>query len=309
MTTQRLEAWIEEQKRLVEMGGRTVGTFVLEGPDGKTWGTYPATADDLPKLCGESTRALESSLPSGQHHTGKWVALDREGAQLACMPVTMRGQSSEAAGAAKDALAFTRATANHLLATEQLVTILQNQVRHLGDQLEAAQLENVELREALQTRAESNLALEVERIQAVNGEQRLNAALEELKPMLGIAGSLISERMVKWFEEQKNAKRKPKRGKPGKRGSVAPESNGAGPANSNPQVRNALHAAPAESPPGAPTGDAGTSAKPVRDRASRARGPGARGPKAPAASRARAKDVRPTRGARKKPLPRKGTKR
>lgn len=246
----RLESWIEEQKRLVELGGQTAYSFLLEGPDGKTWATFPANAEGLATMCAEAQRGLEAQLAAGQVHSAKWVSMDAEGRQLACMPCVLRGQSSEAAGAAKDTLAFTRATSQHLLASEALVTMWKNLAERLGAELEEERQENTALREALVSLRDSNIDVEIERQKALNDERRFDVALEELKPLFTIATNIVGEKVTKWVAAQEEEKARGKR----KRKPRAGNSNGAahagaGPSGTTAETRLALQQSAGDSAP------------------------------------------------------------
>lgn len=239
----KVDEWIEEQKRLVEMGGQTANTFLLEGPDGKTWATFPAAAEELGTMVNEAQRGLEGQLASGQVHSAKWVSLDVEGRQLACLPVVLRGQSNEAAGAAKDSLAFTRATGQHLLASEQLVTMWRNLADRLSKELEEERQENAMLREALVTLRDSNVDVELERTRALNDERRMDAALEEFRPLLGVATNIIGEKVMKWVKEQEEEKARGKRKrKPRSQNGASTADAGTGASGTTPEARLALHA-------------------------------------------------------------------
>lgn len=241
----RIETWIEEQRRLVEMGGQTAYSFLLEGPDGKTWATFPAGAPELVGMVNEAQRGLEAQLAAGQTHSAKWVSMDAEGRQLACLPCVLRGQSNEAAGAAKDTLAFTRATSQHLLASEALVTMYKNLAERLGNELEEERQENAMLREALVTMRDTNFEAELERTKALNDERRFDSALEELKPLLGIATNIVGEKVVKWVkeaEEEKERAKKRRRRKPDSANGRESTDAGAGASGTTPETRLALHA-------------------------------------------------------------------
>lgn len=123
----RIDNWVDTQKRMVGPDAISVATVVLVGPDGDAWGTWDIKTDDLAQQITDLCATQAEALGSGAHHC-KLVGLDGRGNQLALLHHRISGKATQALGAGAEANALQRATGVAIANLEQL---LATQAGHL----------------------------------------------------------------------------------------------------------------------------------------------------------------------------------
>ena len=205
-----LETWIRAQTGSVREDGTHAATITLEGPDGTTWGTWPAkpnSGEELTQTIIGAVRLTEEELPSGRHR-GKVIAVDSGGSQLAVLPLTMTGRSSVAAAAATEARAMQQAVAIMVQNAEAVTAGLRSENERLSER-------NNELLDNLSRMVEQTLSFqqaaaswsaEAEAIKARTA--RIDAIAEQAKPLLEIGMAIAAEELAAWIERLKNDRQK-----------------------------------------------------------------------------------------------------
>lgn len=204
--TAAIAEWLPEQLKLVEENGRAPRSLVLEGPDGRPWGTWAVANDETLDKAQGSLRVLEGTLPAGGH-SARWVILDAEGTQFACLPTILRGRSSDASAAAKDAQSFARATSIQLQAAEHLAQIQKNMLDRVSKQLEETSENMYQLQETLAGIVNANAEAEERKQKFEAGEKRLDEVLQSVKPMFEAAAEIGAEKFLRWASAEEVKKR------------------------------------------------------------------------------------------------------
>ncbi len=175
--------WVESQSRTVEADGVCAAVIRLEAPDGAVWGTWSVKTPELEDVIEAAIELMAEDL-SKERHSCRLVSYDGKGEQLAIMPHSVTGRSTEAAKQGNRDRAHAQATSVHLANAEQVLGVQSRQLQRIVEDHTNLFEDNLLLREKLVNLLSDTLA---NRASERLAEERLNVFKELVatsKPLL-----------------------------------------------------------------------------------------------------------------------------
>jgi len=206
MTANRLDTWIDMQRKCVEQDGSYAKTLRLEGPEG-TWGIWPIETGNLAETIRQTIDLCSAELPKGHYQT-KLLALDPGGAQVSWLPITITGKSGPATQAADTAKAHAQAVTTHLANAEGLMSGAVREAERLQRvNNELTDNQSILIETILKMQSE-NLDVELRREEAKARRDAIRELTETAKPLFEVLAGIVGERIIAADEAARTKKLK-----------------------------------------------------------------------------------------------------
>ena len=194
----RFESWISDRLNIVESDPACrVVRFVLEGPTGEVFGSWPASLETLRESVHKAIVTLGEELPKGAHAC-KLIAYSDSGGVLSSLPSTVTGKSVAATTAASEAISLQRAMALAVGNMQTLSTLLSEQTAKAHEREETLAANVLELTNGLHEMLQRSVATQLQIEKEQGRQRRLDALLDKLTPgielLVGVGAAYVDQR-------------------------------------------------------------------------------------------------------------------